>query len=389
MIRSKSASAFPALWRLVADALENERALDIRYRLTCTGLSNGAIPNFKVMKQLALQAKCGRLYPFIVCIAPIVVLLVAPFQWFLLLFGAVFNQKRVSSEKSCRVFATTPGNCAIINAALDADPGLATLPRYPVLFDSRLMGAGIGFFNSVFVIYSHLRWLLYALTQPSRARVDLLLHGYDSLALLGLAILARKTKHIFVTDDHYQRWAHVLSYAAADFRIVQHGFLDDELVLPHNGGNVNCLYLRDELFSTSFSRYYNVMSERLFSPAANFVETPFSDVALLLASSFPSIDEEIRLLNVIRASAYPVPIIVKFHPAHHYDARRDQLAALATMVYEGGGNPACRIFVSYQSFMEFDYRRHGINTVSIARCGCVEAAADEIRSLIVNFAPIY
>lgn len=381
-------SAPLALWRLVADALENERALDIKYRLRSTGLLHGRAPNFKIMKQLALQTQWGGAYSFLICVAPIAVVLAVPLQWLLLLLGAAFSPKRALSVNACRVFATTQGNCAIIDAALDADPGVATLPRYQIHFDSRSMGAEIGLFDSIFVIRSHLRWLIYALTQPSGVRADLLLHGYDAIALLGFASLARKTKHVFVTDDHYQRWAHVLSHAAQDFRIVQHGFLDEELVLPHEGGGVNCLYLRDELFSSSFMRYYEVMERRLFSPPATFVETPFSDVALLLASSFPSIDEEIRLLNAVRASSCAVPIIVKFHPAHHYDARRDQLAVLATMVYEGVGNPACRIFVSHGSFMEFDYRRSGVDTVSIARSGSVEAAADEIRSLFVNFAPI-
>lgn len=142
------------------------------------------------------------------------------------------------------------------------------------------------------------------------------------------------------------------------------------------------LYLRDILFLASFKRYYAVVDHRLFSPSASFVQTPLSGDALLLASSFPSIDEEIQLLDVIKASCRDLPIIVKFHPVHRYDSRREQLAARATLVYEGPGNPGCRIFASHGSFMEFDYRRQGTATVSIARSGSVEAAADEILSLL-------
>lgn len=385
---SSRALAPAALWRLVANALDNERALDVKYRATSTALPpGGPVPNFKVMKQLALQAQLGRTYPLLIALAPIAVLLAAPWQWLMLLIGAVGGQRATLPDVACRVFATSAGNRAIIDAALDSDPRTAALPRYQIRFGLSAMGAEIGWLGCASAMRTHLRWLVYALTRPAGERRDLLLHGNDALALLGLVLLARQARGIFVTDDHYQRWAHVLSHAAEDFRIVQHGFLDEELVLPHGGGTVTCLYLRDVLFRASFMRYYAIVDQRLFAPSASFVQTPISGGALLLASSFPSIDEEIRLLDAVRASCGMVPIIVKFHPAHRYDSRRDQLAARATIVYEGTGNPACRIFASHGSFMEFDYRRHGVATVSIARSGSVEAAANEIQFLLANSAP--
>ncbi len=371
-----------APWRLVADALENERALDVKYREASTTLPpSGPVPNFKVMKQLSIEAQLGWLYPFVIALAPIAIIFAAPWQWLLLLIGAAGGKRRELPEQACRVFATTEGNRAIIDAALDNDPQIARLPRYQIRFDPRTFGSEIGWSGCASVMHAHLRWLFYALTRPVGVRRDLLLHGHDVLALLGLVRLAGQVGHIFVTDDHYQRWAHVLSHVATDFRIVQHGFLDEKLVLPHEGGIVKCLYLRDSLFLASFMRYYSIVEQQLFSPSANFVQTPFSKNALLLASSFPSIDEEIRLLSAVRASCNLAQIVVKFHPAHRYDTRREQLAALATMVYEGTGNPACRVFVSHGSFMEFDYRRHGVDTVSIARSGSIDAAAEEIRLL--------
>lgn len=377
-----------ALWWLVAEALDNERALDVNYRATRTALPiGGPVPNFKVMKQLALQAQLGRIYPLLIAVAPLAVLLAAPWQWLLLLIGATGGRRASLPDDACRVFATSEGNRAIIDAALDSDPRTSTLPRYQIRFGLWAMGAEIGWSSCATVVRAHLRWLHYALTRPAGERRDLLLHGHDALALLGLASLARQAQGIFVTDDHYQRWAHVLSKTAEDFRIVQHGFLDEELVLPHVGGAVTCLYLRDILFRDSFARYYAIVDHRLFSPSAGFVQTPLSDSALLLASSYPSIDEEIMLLDAVRASCGELPVIVKFHPAHRYDARRDQLAARATCVYEGTGNPACRIFASHGSFMEFDYRRHGVATVSIARSGSVQAATNEIRLLLANPGP--
>lgn len=383
MMKISGAPAPVALWRLVADAYENERALDVKYRASRTDLPpGGLVPNFKVMKQLALQAQLGWFYPLLVMVAPIAVLLLAPWQWLMLLIGAAGGQRMAVPEQACRVFVTTKGNRVIIDAALDSDPRTAALPRYQIRFSPRAMGAEIGGAGCVSLVHAHLRWLRYALTRPAGERRDLLLHGNDALALLGLALLARRTRGIFVTDDHYQRWAHVLSHTAEDFRIVQHGFLDEDLVLPHAGGSVTCLYLRDILFRASFARYYGISEHRLFSPSSSFVQTPLSGDALFLASSFPSIDEEIRLLDAIRESCGDLPIIVKFHPVHRYDARRETLAAYATLVYEGAGNPGCRIFASHGSFMEFDYRLHGVATVSIARSGSVEAAADEIRSFL-------
>ena len=379
------ARATVAIWQLVAEALDNERALDVRYRATRAALPRGGpVPNFKVMKQLALQAQLGRLYPLLIAIAPLTVLLAVPWQWLLLLIGAAGGRRAPQPDGACWVFSTTEGNRTIINAALDLDPRIAALPRCSIRLGLWTLGAEIRWAGCVSAIRSHFRWLRYAVTRPDEERRDLLLHGHDALALLGLVSLARQTQGIFITDDHYQRWAHVLSHAAEDFRIVQHGFLDEELVLPHIGGTVTCLYLRDILFRASFERYYPIVDHRLFSPQASFVQTPLSNSALLLASSFPSIDEEIRLLDAIRAAFEDLPIIVKFHPVHRYDSRREQLAARATLVYEGTGNPGCRIFASHGSFMEFDYRRQGIATVSIARSGSVEAAADEIRSLLAH-----
>lgn len=376
-----------AQWRLVAEALENERVLDMKYRATSTALPQGGpVPNFKVMKQLALQAQLGRLYPLLIALAPLAVLLAVPWQWLLLLIGFTSGRRAPLPDGTCWVYATTEGNRAIIDAALDTDPRTASLPRCQIRFGLRALGAEISWLSCVSAIRGHIRWLQYVLTRSAGERRDLLLHGHDALALLGLVNLARQARGIFVTDDHYQRWAHVLSLTAEDFRIVQHGFLDEELVLPHLGGVVTCLYLRDSLFRESFERYYDIADHRLFSPLSSFVQTPLSGDALLLASSFPSIDEEIRLLHAIRASCRDLPIIVKFHPVHRYDSRREKLAECASLVYKGLGNPGCRIFASYGSFMEFDYRRQGIATVSIARSGSVEAAADEIRSLL---APVY
>lgn len=370
-----------ASWRLVAAALDNERALDLRYRATRTSLpAGGPVPNFKVMKQLALQAQFGRLYPLAITLAPVAVLFAAPWQWLLLAIGAI-RAKRCAEAGSWRVLATTDGNRALIDAALDADPDAEGASRRPVALGLCALGAEIGWRGCWTAVAGHVRLLAHLLARPIGERRDLLLHARDALVLLALTRLAAASRGVFITDDHYQRWAFLLSHSAKDFRIVQHGFIDDGLALPHAGGAVAFLYLRDALFRTSFDRYYAVARHGIFSPPARFVETPLSGQGILIASSFPSIDDEIKLLDAIRARK-DVPVIVKFHPAHRYDARRESLAARATLVYDGPGNPACRVFVSYGSFMEFDYRGHGVPTISIARCGNVDAASTELLALL-------
>ncbi len=366
-------------------ALENERVLDVTYRATKTDLPrHGPVPNFKVMKQIALKAQLGRFYPFLIVMAPVVVLAAIPIQWVLLLIGAAVYRMEAVPDRACRILTTTVGNRTIIDAAIDSDCQISCLPRCSVRLSLLALGAELGWLKCVSIIRNHVSLFQNFLSRPSEVRRDLLLHGHDALSLLGLASLAPQPGYTFVTDDHYQRWAYVLSHTARDFRIVQHGFLDEELLLPNVGGCVNCVYLRDSLFRESFERYYAIKNHRLFSPKASFAYTPLSNEALLLASSFPWIEEEIRLLETVRESCGDIPIIIKFHPAHRYDARRDKLAAYANLIYEGSGNPGCKIFVSYESFMEFDYRRNGVATVSIARSKSVEAAADEIQFLLTN-----
>lgn len=376
-LQNKPLKAAP--WRIVADALQNERQLDIKFRETATAFpQNIAIPNYKVMKQFALWSQLGRLYSVFIRFAPLAVLFAVPFQWMLLLVGAVGRPRIAGPKDVCWVYPTNQSNLAMINDALDSDPQTERLPRRVLQFSLRSLGTTIGWLNYFSVVRAHLHWLHFAVTSPVEERRDLLLHGQDALSLLALASIASQSEGIFVTDDHYQRWAHVLSHVAKDFRVVQHGFVDTELELPHLGGRVARLYLRELSFRSVFERYYHVGDHILFAPFTELVNTRFSRHALFLASSFPSIDDEIRLLDLIQLTRRDLPIIVKFHPAHRYDSRRYKLASYASLVFDEPGNPACRVFVSYDSFMAFDYKQFGIATVSIARAGGVEAAASEV-----------
>jgi hypothetical protein len=367
-------------------ALENEYSLDSRYRsLNSIPIDNQSLPNYKVMKQIAIRGRIGNAYPVFLAMAPWILAFLTPVLWILALSGSVLRKTSIPKAIIYRFVPTTEQAHNLIKSAL-VDDSVSDVYIKPMPSSSFKLGQLLGTKRVLESVFVHILLWIKLLKLNADIRRDMILHGRDAFSLALMSIYASSNGETFITDDHYQRWAHVLSHTAKDFRIVQHGFLDEELVLPNSGGVVTCLYLRDGLFRASFERYYAIADQRLFSPLSSFVQTPLSGDALLLASSFPSIDEEIRLLHAIRASRRDLPIIVKFHPVHRYDSRREKLAECASLVYEGLGNPGCRIFVSYGSFMEFDYRRQGIATVSIARSGSVEAAADEIRSLL---APVY
>lgn len=373
---SATSSACAPAWRLVARALDNERALDLRYRDLHPESTSDGLPNYKVMKQTALRAQLGALYPPFVAIAPWVVVLAAPIQWLALMLRAAVLTRSVDAG-SILALATTSQNRALITDALGTEAGGEDFPR------GAHLASALGARRAAIAVASHLRLLGHLVRRAGKERRDLLLHARDALEVIAITLLARDKGLRVATDDHYQRWAYVLSHAARECRIVQHGFVDEGLTMPHQGGPVAVLYLRDELFLPAFRSHYEIQRCRRFAPCTSFAEVPPGHEGILLASSFPSIDDEIRLVDAIRASS-DVPILVKFHPAHRYDARREVLAARVTAVYDGKGNPRCRVFVSHGSFMEFDYRSRGIPSVSIARAGGVDPACRELLQILAR-----
>ena len=380
---SSSLSVEPklAIWQSIFHALDNERCLDQRYRATRTLLKDDAsVPNYKVMKQLALKSKLGFLYrPFIVS-ALVLMPILAMLQWLSAVFVSVAHLGK-PSEATLHVVPTSQGNIGLIEAALCNDPAMIGRPQdRDILVFSRLC-TEMGLTGVLFCIASHIHLLFHILRTDRRKRADLILHSRDAFVLLMLVCYARShPSHVFVTDDHYQRWAFLLSHNCGDFRIVQHGFLDPNIVFAHSFGVVHSLYVCDPIFLPEFEAYYKMLESRSFSPITDLTTNLYSEVGLFLASSFPSIDEEIELLTQIKARR-DVPVIVKFHPAHSYDSGKQRLAALASYVCADDENPTCKVFVSHNSFMEFAYKARGIPTFSIARSGGSSEAAQAILAL--------
>jgi hypothetical protein len=380
--RGRVAQPARVLWHSVFQALENERCLDLRYRAISTSLRDDErVPNYKVMKQLALRKRLGPLYRPFIAIALVLIPVLAVVEW---LFAILASATRASRPGTAifHIVATTPTNIGLIEAALANDPSLQGLLVDRDILALRRLSAELGLRDVVFCIVSHALLLGHILQLEASKRTDLLLHSRDALVLLMLACYAQQhPEHGFATDDHYQRWAYLLSHHSPNLSIVQHGFLDQHIRFANPFGVARVIYVRDPLFVPEFASYYRILESRHFSPLRELASNPFSHTGVFIASSFPSIAAEIELVRLIKAGC-DVPVIVKFHPAHQYDQQKQTLAALAEYVCTDEVYPSCKIFVSHNSFMEFDYRVCGVPTFSIFRSGGPKKTAQAILNLL-------
>jgi hypothetical protein len=368
VLTDRTARAARPLWRTVFEALENERCLDVQYRGAHTRLAaNDAIPNYKVMKQLALRRRFGVLYRPMLVLARLLVPLWALTQWALGIAMATLA-RRPPEAATVHVVATVPGNVALIEAALDSDESRPLERRDTDLLSLRRLSAELGPSGVLACVAFHACLILHLLRIEAARRRDLLLHSRDAFALTMLALHAqRHPTHKYATDDHYQRWSYLLSHHAADLCIVQHGFVDSAISFTYRFGRVRTLYVRDPMFESQFSTYYTAQETRPFAPPWTLRQHMAASDGIFLASSFPAIDAEMELVRALKK--HGATVIVKFHPAHVYDSRKQILAAMADRVCTDDEHPACRVFVSHSSFMEFDYRSRDIQTFSIARDG--------------------
>lgn len=371
------------LWRSVLWALENERCLDLQYRANSTSLRDDEpVPNYKVMKQLALRNRLGLFYRPFIWVALILIPVVAVADWVCAVVTSFLSTGVRSAN--LHIVATTLVNIELIEEALATEPDFPAQRIDHDLLNRRRLSSELGLRKVLFCIVSHVRLLWQILWNGAGRRSDLILHSRDAMVLLMLACYARShPDHAFATEDHYQRWAYLLSHHSRHLSVVQHGALDAAIPFAHPLGSISTLYLREQGGWRDFEKYYKVRESRLFLPARKFKKSKFSDSAVFIASSFPHIDSEIELARLIKGACH-VPIIVKFHPAHHYDKRRLVLAALADYICADDEHPACRVFVSHNSFMENDYRACGTPAFSMERLGGPAASAQAISDHLAS-----
>lgn len=365
---------------IIFRSLENERCLDLRYKVIFGPLGN--FLNYKVMKQAALRQRLGKLLtPALVAFAVTIPVILFG-EWLRALFLSLSGYSPDIAGNTIWLVPTTPTNQALIRGAVAEDSSNSDMPVLNNFV--RQLSARLGpwdIFHAGGALFLVLKKAIWA----ENRRVEMLLHSRDALALILLALYAlRRDDDIFATDCHYQRWAFVLSHSAKNFYLVQHGELDDGIVFPHRFGHIQKAYIRDASTLKTLRCYYTVVSEMSLHYPAVYLETnAYAGTGVFIASSAPSLQEEIDFVLTLRAMRI-VPIIVKLHPAHLYDSRRNTLLSTADHICASAEIPACCVFVSHNSSMELIYQRQGVPTVSIAKAGGVMQAVQQTIDILDN-----
>lgn len=366
---------------LLHEALLNEMCLDRRYVELFK--PQGDFLPYKVMRQIALKHRLGAaLTPILLLVAaimPMVLLL----SW---LNALVRSIRRDVSAIGCTawIVPTIKTNNSLIRSALN-EAGVTASPRLLGNLAAQLPRL-LGFWNVLAVAPAllYLQWRL--LVTSSGFRTALLLHARDAVTFLLLARFARlRPEDVFATECHYQRWSYVLSHRASHLVLVQHGLLDDLIPFPCRGGEVKVIVVRDEDSAQVYKRYYRLVRElRVHAPQVELNTTPCAAPAVFLASSFPTIDQEIAFARAWR-ERQSAPLIVKLHPAHLYDERGAALTRLANHQAKSDENPSCAVFVSHSSSMELLYRTLGIRTVTLSRELSTAAAVESVMRAMTDY----
>lgn len=359
---------------LIFDALRNEHYID-RRDIDKFNIK-GIIFEYKALKQASFGKRLRLIFSGL---ALVWALFVPAFLLFkgLLIFLFNVSGKRLTDERCVWAVPSRSANEGLLKSAI-VELGL----HEPHFVNARRALSAIAPFLSYrdrFSIFLDVSRLLGSVFSLNSDRIVLLLHARDAVELLILAKFARsRPSDIFVTDCHYQRWSFVLSNASENFVLVQHGFLDLGIELPHVGGIVRTALVRDFESCDIWRRSYRVIEScKIFSCFPKLDFNPYGAKGVFLASSFPSLDVEIQFLKSVR-EIVTSPIIVKFHPVHSYGRRMNELASLADYVCRPDENPLCGVFVSHSSSMELVYRHWGVPTVSLLSEQSIEAAVDRV-----------
>lgn len=356
---------------VVFGALQNERSLDLYFRQhAAASIKNHPAPNYKLMKQVALAARLGVFYWPFISIARLLMPLVSMAEWgAALLFSLAGAKPRAAT---IHVIATVPSNLPLVRPLAEASTPPDAVPYDSDVLGLRPLSVAIGPMGVFRCGLQYLALLRLILGTEPKVRSDLLLHNRDAMVLLMLALYCRMNPgHVFLTDDHYQRWSFILSHTSRHLVIVQHGYLYANIEFAAPFGTVETLNVRDPVFVDMFRSYYTIEKWQTFKYAPPLTTYPLPRPGVFIASSFPAIDQEITVAKLLKERG-DVSIIVKFHPAHEYDGRKADLATLADVICASHEFPACEVFISYNSFLDYDYRSHGVPTLSIAEHGAVQ-----------------
>lgn len=347
------------LAELLVKAYENEIALDKKFKKIFVGIQDiQELPNYKVLKQVAIQKKYGLLYWLMVhayrLSIPLLILAQVIYSFF-----EVLRKKTKKYHNHSFMVTTTKTNIDLIQSVSQSNSDILGLSIHN-------LSTQLSYTDYIKCVKEMLKFCKMIVNHKERS--DLVLHSHDCFKVLLFAqFVYKNNKCKYISDGHYQRWSFILSTLCNNFSIVQHGFIDPDIEFPNAFGSINTIYIRDKRFAEMFSQYFTCKEYIIYKQVINLSPVPGRVKGIFLASSFPRIDEEIELIQKITALT-KLPIIIKLHPSHEYDSNKKAiLLSYASYICEKNEVPECSIFISYNSFLEFTYRDLNIFTFSIER----------------------
>lgn len=320
------------------------------------------------MKQVALYNRLGRFYSIFI-FASLIIMPINILLQFIIAIIVSITTKTADEVHPVHIIAQTNTDFDVIKLRYDDGFSYKKVSFHYDICSLKGLSSRLDVVTIFAALSSCVRLYLLILRGKHSERLDLLLHCRDAFILSMLIYYVVKTPQAdFVTDCHYQRWVFLLSNLSNKLTVVQHGFIDPDIKFINSFGTISELYVYDYSFKNSFDKYFSVADCKLYESKLILQPNQFSSNSVFLASSFLAIDTEIELLDIIKKQT-TASIIVKLHPRHSYDARKDKLLSYASYVCRDDEFPECRVFVSYNSFLEYDYKLCGVLTFSIANSG--------------------
>jgi hypothetical protein len=172
------------------------------------------------------------------------------------------------------------------------------------------------------------------------------------------------------TTDHYQRYFYILSHLSRSLSVIQHGFINESLTLPHSihsSPSLKSVYVRAGEFVQPFSKLYQLQPENctIFTYARALEPCTQLPQSICLFSWSLKVSQELKLLHSImklsRKSSYfkNLKIIIMLHPAHNYAKHKLSSHSFQFTVLHPKNKslpiPNCSLYLTYRtSFINFE-----------------------------------
>lgn len=353
--------------RILYQALENEAYLDRKLAVLVYSENTRALrAHFKPIKTAALHVRLGSLVDILLYCTSVLSLTA-------LLLGPIFCLALYATKNVCSFVIKNPVTSPNLLIVPTSDDGERLLRLNLQAKHTEMQKLDIRslplhpFFNFMdyLIISLNLLSLLFLIIKRPSKFFELGLHAYDALILFSIMQAVKRLKLPVATDDHYQRWSFVLSHCATHMTTVQHGFIDPKLEFPHRSGSIDVLYAFDQKSVDELKLYYPIIKYHL-NVRVRQLTLIEKRPCLLLASSAPHISIEIAFLQQIKMLSPDTLTLIKLHPIHMYDHRKSYLIDLCSTVVSNETYPLCTVFVSYNSFLKYDYAQNDIPTIDLA-----------------------